>query len=319
METLLIAIMVCLLLFAWYLRHKKRVHEVEQLESPKKQDSTAYYDLADLNKLFGIDSSIRIGANDMQTLKSEYESRTNVVQELKAPPTRTSYTYIRDKQGLQGLIDQILADCRAQKEFGQNVIGVDTENESVFSYKGYLCLVQVSTLSHDFVIDLLAINDNKFVADTFGQQVLANESIIKILHGCSNDIAWTLRDLGVRITNIFDTQDIFQKLGGTKLALNHLWEVFCNYKMDSKTKTKFQKSTWSKRPLSEEMIAYAATDSRYLIYLRHVLLTLALEEPNQKARAAYPHLRVKLSIRQLAKLYVKMQKSNVTESNCYHS
>ena len=116
------------------------------------------------------------------------------------------------------------------------MVGIDTENESVFSYNGYLCLIQVSTTSHDYVIDLLAINDNKFVSETFGKQILENNDIVKVLHGGSNDIIWVLRDFGVRITNIFDTQDIYQQLGGKKLGLNNLWEVFCDYKMETKEK-----------------------------------------------------------------------------------
>lgn len=175
-----------------------------------------------------------------------------------------------------------------------------------------MSLIQVSTLTHDYVIDLLVINDNKFVGKTFGEQVLANPEIIKVFHGCSNDMAWVMRDLGVRIVNVFDTQDIYQQIGGKALALNHLWEKFCGYSMDALVKKQFQQSLWSQRPLSPEMLAYAAADSRYLIYLRYTLLMLALQGPSERLKRADENLNAKLSLKQLSKVYLKMQKQGVS-------
>ena len=67
----------------------------------------------------------------------------------------------------------------------------------------------------------------------------------------------------------------------------------------------FQKSSWSQRPLPENMISYAATDSRYLIYLRYTLLLIALDSPTEKQLKAAPFLKGNLRFKQLAKLYVK--------------
>ena len=96
----------------------------------------------------------------------------------------------------------------------------------MFSYNGYLCLIQISTCSHDYVIDLLKINDSKYVASTLGEKVLENQHCIKVLHGCSSDVQWVWRDFRVGLVNVFDTQDVYQMLGGQKLALNNLWDVF---------------------------------------------------------------------------------------------
>ena len=182
----------------------------------------------------------------------------------------------------------------------------------MLSYNGYLCLIQVSTTTQDYIIDLLLINDNKYVANTFGKRILENEAIIKVLHGGSNDYIWILRDFGVKIKNIFDTQDIFQQLGGKKLALNNLWEMFWGFKMESEIKVKFQKSLWSKRPLPDEMLLYAATDSRFLIYIRYILLLIAMEGPSEKIKSMYPEIKGNLSIKALSKLYTKMQKENLS-------
>ena len=82
--------------------------------------------------------------------------------------------------------------------------------------------------------------------------------------------------------------------------------------MDSETKVMFQKSSWSQRPLSTDMLNYAATDSRYLIYLRYKLIELALRKSSDK--------KLKLSnspmnIKAMNKLYDKMQKHHLIDSN----
>ena len=112
------------------------------------------------------------------------------------------------------------------------------------------------------------------------------------------------------IENVFDTQDLFQSLGGSKLALHNLWSSFCNYHMDAATKLKFQKGNWSQRPLPANMLEYSATDSRFLIFLRCKLLLLALEGPDVLSKKTNPGIRHKLNLKQLNKAYTKMQKMN---------
>mmetsp|Transcript_1382 Transcript_1382/g.1226 ORF Transcript_1382/g.1226 Transcript_1382/m.1226 type:complete len:95 (+) Transcript_1382:305-589(+) len=91
-----------------------------------------------------------------------------------------------------------------------------------------------------------------------------------------------------------------------KLALNSLWSTFCDYEMDRVTKVKFQTGDWSQRPLLYDMIAYAATDSRCLIYLRYLLLIMTLNGPSFEHKEEIPFLNGSLTIKQLNKLYVKM-------------
>ena len=80
--------------------------------------------------------------------------------------------------------------------------------------------------------------------------------------------------------------------------------------MASEQKVGFQRSNWSQRPLPSEMISYAATDSRYLIYLRYTLLCIALEGPSEKLKKEIPDIRGKLTVKQLSKLYSRMQKDD---------
>ena len=89
--------------------------------------------------------------------------------------------------------------------------------------------------------------------------------------------------------------------------------------METKAKKKFQKSSWSKRPLPENMISYAATDSRYLIFLRYTLLLIALEGPSVSQQKAYPFLKGDLRFKQLSKLYSKMQRLSLTEKDHFQN
>lgn len=143
--------------------------------------------------------------------------------------------------------------------------------------------------------------------------MLENPDLIKVLHGGSSDKIWLYRDFKIVLNNIFDTQDIYQAIGGRKLALNHIWEVFCGYQMDSETKTKYQTSNWSQRPLPKDMLAYASADSRYLIYLRYKLLMTALKGPDTVLKQKESYLKDKLTPKSLNKLYGKMQKHDILE------
>ena len=82
--------------------------------------------------------------------------------------------------------------------------------------------------------------------------------------------------------------------------------------MESKTKVKFQKSSWSQRPLPEDMLRYAANDSRFLIYLRYILNLVAIEGPSRQLSSEYPEIKGNLSVKSLSKLYTKMQKEGLS-------
>jgi len=50
------------------------------------------------------------------------------------------------------------------------------------------------------------------VRDSFteqvGEKVLENPTITKLMHGClSSDLPWLQRDFGIKVSNIFDTQE----------------------------------------------------------------------------------------------------------------
>lgn len=154
---------------------------------------------------------------------------------------------------------------------GEPWIAFDQEADSMFHFTEKVCLIQMATPRAAFVIDPLAVGDLSLLAD-----VLSNPAIVKILHGADYDIRCLHRDFGITVENLFDTELAARFLGEPETGLNALVGKYFNIVLEKK----YQKKDWSVRPLSPEMIAYAADDVRYLIPLYH-LLRAQLEEKNR--------------------------------------
>ncbi len=157
-------------------------------------------------------------------------------------------------------------------------IAVDTEADSLHSYFDKVCLVQITAGAEDLIVDPLAGVDLK----PFGE-VLANPDITKVFHGGDYDLRILHRDFGFVVRNLIDTSICAQLLGYEGLGLAALLDRHFGVKLN---KT-HQRADWSMRPLPPDMLAYAATDTHYLIdlaaKLREELIALgrwnwALEE-----------------------------------------
>ena len=107
----------------------------------------------------------------------------------------------------------------------------------------------------------------------------ANPNIVKILHGAANDVMWIQRDFSLYLVNIFDTYFAAKTLQFPKgcLSLAFLLQHYCNVKSD---KT-FQLADWRIRPLAEQMLKYARSDTRYLIKIFHLMKNALIEAGNE--------------------------------------
>jgi ribonuclease D len=154
---------------------------------------------------------------------------------------------------------------------GEPWIAFDQEADSMFHFTEKVCLIQMAMPTAAFVIDPLAVGDLSLLAD-----VLSNPAIVKILHGADYDIRCLYRDFGITLENLFDTELAARFLGEPETGLNALVGKYFGITLEKK----YQKKDWSVRPLSAEMIAYAADDVRYLIPMYH-LLRARLEDKNR--------------------------------------
>ena len=88
-----------------------------------------------------------------------------------------------------------------------------------------------------------------------------------VFHDADYDLRLLHQDYGWHVTNIFDTRIASQLLGIKSFGLAALLEQFFDVKLDKK----HQRADWSMRPLTPDMLDYAAQDTRYLLDLRDEL------------------------------------------------
>jgi ribonuclease D len=155
------------------------------------------------------------------------------------------------------------------------VLAVDTEAASFHRYLNRIYLVQVSTRTTTSIIDPVAIED----LSPFGE-ILADPKIEVVFHDADYDLRLFDYQYGFKVRSLFDTRTAAELLSEPGLSLAALLERYFDVKIDKR----FQRADWSARPLTEEMLAYAAADTRNLVALRD-LLAERLEQTGRLAWA----------------------------------
>ncbi|KAI5954809.1 RRP6 [Candida theae] len=138
-------------------------------------------------------------------------------------------------------------------------IAVDLEHHDYRSYYGIVCLMQISNRDKDWIIDTLVLRDDL----TSLNKVFTDPNIVKVLHGAFMDIIWLQRDLGLYIVSLFDTYHASRQLGFSKFSLQYLLDTFAHFR----TSKKYQLADWRIRPLPKPMLAYARSDTHFLLYI----------------------------------------------------
>jgi ribonuclease D len=154
-----------------------------------------------------------------------------------------------------------------------------------------VCLIQIATEFAAYVFDPLALRDLSALNPVFSAP-----HIRKVFHGADYDIRSLYRDFRIEVENLFDTQLACKFLGLRETGL----EALLRSRFQVELNKKYQRADWSRRPLSQEMLEYAAMDGRYLIPLARMLE----EELEAKSRLSW----VEEECRILSK--VRFQSSN---------
>lgn len=145
----------------------------------------------------------------------------------------------------------------------QSAVAIDTESNSLHAYQEQVCLIQLSTREHDYLLDPMAVPDLEELGAVF-----ANPEIQKVFHAGDYDLATLKRDFGFEFRNVFDTMLAATALAEPALGLAGLLEKY----FDLRIEKKYQRADWGKRPLDSEMLEYARNDSHYLLDLRDLLV-----------------------------------------------
>ncbi|KAH8584027.1 RRPp PMC2 like exosome exoribonuclease subunit [Cryptosporidium sp. chipmunk genotype I] len=206
--------------------------------------------------------------------------------ELYLPLSNTPLTFIKEPGDLRRMIDDILnsmeshySKSKMNEESSPFLLAIDVEHHSNQSYKGFVSLIQLSTRTHDYIIDPFNLfNEIRMLND-----LTANPRILKVLHGSDYDIIWLQRDFSVYIVNMFDTGQaarILNTPGG--FSLKNLLSIYCSLDIDKR----FQLADWRERPLSNELIEYARGDTHYLLYIYDIMKNLLLLHTHKKTETS---------------------------------
>jgi len=160
-----------------------------------------------------------------------------------------TYTHV-DTPGAAGDLKHVLSSATR--------IALDCEAAGFHRYDNRLCLVQVTVGDDTYVVDPLAVD----ITALFGD-VLAREDVPVVMHGSDFDLRLLGGQYGLRIHGLFDTQIAASLLGLDGLGLAALLETRFGVKLSKK----YQRADWAERPLSDDMLEYAASDTRYLFRL----------------------------------------------------
>ncbi len=164
--------------------------------------------------------------------------------------------------------EQLLKFCERAKQ--ASYVTIDTEFMRENTFYAQLCLVQMAYPAGDeddtssAVIDVLA----KGVDLAPVLEIFRDESIVKVFHAARQDLEIFHHDYGVLPKPFFDTQIAAMVAGyGDQVGYETLVRDVAKGKIDKSSRF----TDWSKRPLSDAQLQYAAADVSFLRTIYEVL------------------------------------------------
>ena len=140
------------------------------------------------------------------------------------------------------------------------ILAIDTEGASFHRFVDRIYLLQLSTTERSAIIDPLGMETPPRLGE-----MLESDAVEVIFHDADYDLRLLHQDYGWHVRRIFDTRVAAQLLGLRAFGLAALLEKYFGVKLEKK----HQRADWSMRPLTKDMLEYAAQDTKYLIELRN--------------------------------------------------
>jgi len=144
------------------------------------------------------------------------------------------------------------------------VLFVDTEFLRNNTYWPKLCLIQIKAKKKVYLIDPLVRDIDLNII----KEIFIDPKILKVFHSARQDIEVLMNVFNVIPWPIYDTQIAANFiLEENDIGYGNLVEILCGKKLSKK----YQVSDWSRRPLKDKQIEYAALDVEYLPLLHEEL------------------------------------------------
>ena len=139
-------------------------------------------------------------------------------------------------------------------------VSLDTEADNMFHYRTRVCLLQFLVGKEIFLVDALA----PLSLDDLWSRLKEKHLVI---HGSDFDLRLLHDCCRFRPKSIFDTMLAAQLINKPRIGLASLLEDNFGVKLSKES----QKANWSKRPMTQKMLDYAALDVFHLPALRDIL------------------------------------------------
>jgi ribonuclease D len=179
---------------------------------------------------------------------SQAQGSISIAAALSATP---AHTFIDQPAQLAPLLDAL---DRVDE------VALDTEADNLFRYRTRICLLQVMAGGEIFLVDLLA----PLPLDGFWPHLAAKHLV---MHGSDFDLRLLHDFCGFRAHRLFDTMMAAQLLNRPRIGLASLLEQHFGVVLAKEG----QKANWSRRPLPQKLVDYAALDVLHLPALRDIL------------------------------------------------
>ena len=152
-------------------------------------------------------------------------------------------------------------------------IAIDTETMGLKFNRDRLCLIQIADKNGN--VSILQIEKEQTEAPNLSR-ILQDKNILKIFHFARFDIGALYKSLNVMTQSIYCTK-IGSKIART-YSQNHGLKALVKEVLEIDISKDQQSSYWGKEKLSENQIAYAATDVVYLHQIRDHLNNIMIRE-----------------------------------------
>nr|XP_054750667.1 uncharacterized protein LOC129256509 [Lytechinus pictus] len=235
---------------------------------------------------------------DDQTFKTELTEKCSSIPQWTRSYPLSECRVIKTVRDGYAVLKPLLETAERLHDTGSNpglVVALDCEGCSL-SKTGRLTLVQLATMEGKvYLFDVFRCP--YIFEDGLLAELLQSDAILKVIHDCRKDAAALFHQYGITLTNTFDTsiayavlQNQCQVAGSRprpRISFQNLCEIIgedmdIENKKDIKKKMKYIRNFWARRPLSNDMIDYAATDVYMLVPNLYNVLD-SLIHPNWKS------------------------------------
>ena len=162
-----------------------------------------------------------------------------------------NFDWIADQTEFDALVDEL---CDA------SAYALDTEFHRERTYLPQLAVVQLATLNRIALVDTLAV-------DVHALGRAFDTDAVCVMHAGSQDLEILQLGTGTVPKRMFDTQIAALFCGYRTSSLGKLVEGFLGVQLDKSS----QLSDWTRRPLPDADLRYAASDVEHLLELRDTL------------------------------------------------